>query len=816
MEPLYPALLLLTALPGLVLVRSVRLPARVLALCAMAAVAVAALDLQQPAVATREAHAVVVATAPGSGLAQLATPRTGAGPVVEVLESSPDRLGEALAVAAARAGARTEERVLAWAGTPGPLPTGALPRVFDGRTVAAPLPFDPGGLRLRSASVLQRDRPATLGLALPGATSDLAFRVRVLEPGGAVALDQSVALPARSTAAWDWRPAAAGLHRIECSARTGEVEMQWAGQVEVVETAAVAVLEDAGGPLAAALEAQGMRVVTGRSALDQLAACAALVLAQPLDAATAMRVADAVQDGMGLVLVGAALTEGTVLADLAPVRVLPPLLPPAPAGTDTGTSAAGSGPPGPQTSNPAVAPPAPAPVEPPPTVPPPPAQPGERPPAGELPPAKVVPGGPVEVDRRSIAMVLVVDRSGSMSLTDQAGNTRMSYAKTAALRTAEALLEGDQVALVTFGNQDAGVLVLPLTDVSDRASVRKGIEQLGAQNESTYLLDGLRLAQRQLKDSKAAVRHIVVVSDGAVVLDERLSLTALAGDLARTGCTLSLIQISGDDTSPTQRRFAEELTRTGGGTYWPVADASRVPVLVSGEVVRALDRVGRKPGGSGGNAGGPDLAKNEPAPTPPQPEPERPKPPPPQPPRPDPTPPVATAPLEVRSVSDSVLLEPRSAAWPAVARAVATTGRDDAQTLLVVGDEGMPFLAFANRGLGRVVALAAEPASDNSAFFSDAAFPGRFAQWVGAVQRPLPQVESANLVAVASVDPALPTPGELQALGIDPAARMEGWSLPPPLFRPSSRGLAAPWALAGIALLVLCAAAEWWLVRRTP
>ncbi|MEY4674083.1 MAG: hypothetical protein RL148_1867 [Planctomycetota bacterium] len=816
MEPLYPALLLLTALPGLVLVRSVRPLARLLALCTMAAVAVAALDLQQPTVATREAHAVVVATASGSGLAQLATPRAGTGPVVEVLESAPDRLGEALAVAAARAGSRTEERVLAWSGPPGPLPAGALPRVFEGRTVAAPLPFDPGGLSLRSASVLQRDRPANLGLSLPGAATDLALRVRVLEPGGAVALDQSVALPARSTAAVEWRPAAAGMHRIECSARTGEVLLQWAGQVEVVEPAAVAVLEDAGGPLAAALEAQGVRVVTGAAATGQLDACAALVLAQPLDAATAMRVADAVQEGMGLVLVGRALVEGTVLADLAPLRVLPPVLPPAPSGTGSGAGAAGSGPPGPDASAPAAAPPAPAPVEPPPTVAPPPPQPGERPPSGELPPAKVVPGGPVEVDRRSIAMVLVVDRSGSMSLTDQAGNTRMSYAKTAALRTAEALLEGDQVALVTFGNQDAGVLVLPLTDVAERASVRKGIEQLGAQNESTYLLDGLRLAQRQLKDSKAAVRHIVVVSDGAVVLDERLALTALAGDLARNGCTLSLIQISGDDTSPTQRRFAEELTKTGGGTYWPVADASRVPVLVSGEVVRALDRVGRKPGGSGGNAGGPDLAKNEPAPTPPQPEPERPKPPPPQPPRPEPAPPVAAAPLEVRPVSDSVLLEPKSAAWPAVARAVAVAGRNDAQTLLVVGDEGMPFLALANRGLGRVGALAAEPGSDNAAFFSDPAFPGRLAQWVGAVLRPLRRVEAANLVAVAAVEPARPTPAELDALGIQPASRMVGWSVPPPLLQPASRGLAAPWALAGIAMLVLCAAAEWWLVRRAP
>ena len=822
MEPLYPAILLLLALPGFWLVRSVRPIARATAFFAMVAVAAAALDLQQPGTARREAHAVVVATAPAPEVARLASEPGAPGAVVEVREASPDRLGEQLAIAAARAGTRTSERVLAWCGPPGRTPQHALASLFDARTTVEPLPIDPVSFRMRSTDVAQRDRPAAFSLALPGAARELSVRVRIVAPDESVALDQSVLLAPRRDAELSWRPARAGAHRIECTTVLDGTTLQWGGALEVEEPAAVAVLEAEGGGLAAALEVQGIRVVRGPAVLQQLDGCSALVLAQPLDAATAASVSAAVQDGLGLVLVGRGLVADTALADLAPVRVLPEALPPAPAGAGTAATAA-SGAPAPPGAEPAVAPPAnvpPDPVsEPPaPQQPPVPPQPGERPPAGQLPPAKVIPGGPVEVDRRSIAMVLVVDRSGSMSQADAAGNTRMSYAKTAALRTAEALLEGDQVALVTFGNQDAGALVMPLTDVTERAALREGIARLGAQNEATYLLDGLRVAQKQLQESKAAVRHIVVISDGAVVLDERLALSALAGDLVRGGCTLSLIQISGDDTSPSQRRFAEELTKTGGGTYWPVADASRVPVLVSGEVVRALDRVGRRPGGPGAAGAGTDVAKAEPNPPQPTtpPEPPAPQPRPPEPQRPEPTPPVARAVLEVRAVSDSPLLEPRSASWPRIARAVAVSGREDAQTLLVVGDAGQPLLALANRGLGRVAALALEPVRENDGFFADPAFPGRMAQWVTAVQRPVARAAAANLATLARVEPARPTAAELAALGIRTGAMLMPWGPPPPVELPVSQGLAPNWALAGIVLLVLLAAVEWWLVRRVP
>ena len=71
---------------------------------------------------------------------------------------------------------------------------------------------------------------------------------------------------------------------------------------------------------------------------------------------------------------------------------------------------------------------------------------------------------PVEVDRHSVAMVLVIDRSESMGTVLSTGLTKMSYAKTSALRTAQALDAGDRVGVVSFGNRNEGRVELPLTD----------------------------------------------------------------------------------------------------------------------------------------------------------------------------------------------------------------------------------------------------------------------------------------------------------------------------------------------------------------
>jgi hypothetical protein len=384
----------------------------------------------------------------------------------------------------------------------------------------------------------------------------------------------------------------------------------------------------------------------------------------------------------------------------------------------------------------------------------------------------------------------------------------MSYAKTSALRTAQALGAGDQVALVTFGGKNAGRVELPLTDAAALATVRAGIERLAHAPEDTFLLSGLQVADGLLATARAAVKHIVVLTDGEFRIEESLALQDLARRMRAAGrATLSVISIIDAGTDPSFKREAELLTRLGGGQFLPVEDPTFVPVLVSAEVTRALSRVGREPADAGTDPTAP--------PVPPQPDA------PPQPPV-APPPMAGTARLVVRAVADSPLLLPATETWPTLGAAVPGRAPLDAQVLLVAGEAGWPLLAFGNRGLGRTGAFAADLGGpDGSEFRADPAFPGRFAQWIQAVlpatlpRTPLP------LLGAVRVEPAAPTQRDVEwltALAGGPVV-VDAPAPAPPSVRTDTS--AAPhWALVLLLALVALALCEryagLWSLRRGP
>jgi hypothetical protein len=297
-----------------------------------------------------------------------------------------------------------------------------------------------------------------------------------------------------------------------------------------------------------------------------------------------------------------------------------------------------------------------------------------------------------------------------------------------------------------------------------------------------------------------------VISDGDLH-DDEIPLVAVARECRQLGITVSILQIFDQaGANAAQKIMTERVAATGGGLRYECTSAAQVPVLVSQEVVRALDRVGRRPTGEGPGPGpGPDPAPDRPEPSPPEPpgpQPER--------------------LLPVRAVADSELLLPRpDPDWPGLGAAIACVGREEAQVLLVVGEQGHPLLAFANRGLGRVAAFAADlqgPGSDG--FRSEQGFPARLSQWVQALRRPLPAGAPEDLLEPGAVlSPPRPTPADAAALAAatgSPLEPLDGWQVPPPRAELVRTGMAAAWALPAALALLLLALGEWLFGRLRP
>lgn len=691
--------------------------------------------------------------------------------------------------AAARSGPRADELTLVWEPSERQVPDVVLladqPRSavtpsLGARAVApAGLPFAPGDVRIRAATRLLVGRPAMFEVEVVGLTGTLAAEVLVTD-GVDAGYRDSIQVSAQATAV-AFTPARAGSWTVSLQIICGEHRVNASGAFVVEEPSEVLVV-DSGGVVAAALRAQGERVRESAGWPMDWREHDRIVLGRVLPRDQQAALARAVDDGTGLFVLAAAFgDDGSPLREILPVQPLPKQ-PRSGDGEGAGAGAsseAGQESDGAPPQPDAAKPPAEQVQEDPPEAPPPtkePTPPRQPEAVGDTQGAKPVSKDPIEVDRHSVAMVLIVDRSGSMGDTLNNGLTKMSYAKTSALRTALALDVGDRVGVVSFGNRKEARVELPMTDALDDATIQDHIEKLTFHNEYTFLLSAVQRAHEMLRAERMAVKHVVVITDGEF-RDQSQALRREAFLMRSKGkITLSIISMIDSLTQPGFKVRAQQLADEGRGLFLTTSNPSKVPVIVSSEVSRALSRVGRKPRGPGDRGDGP--GQDQPTDPPEEPKPDKPDPDPVEdPPKPDEPeddpeddPEPAAAPedapsLTVRAVTDSPLLVPEPDEWPSLGSAVRSVAPLEARVLLVAGDEGWPLLAFANRGLGRVGAFAAElGGEDGREFRSAQAFPAWIAQWLAATTAADEAGEARDVHEVGEVLPPTTVPADIRWL----------------------------------------------------
>ncbi|MEE2885832.1 MAG: VWA domain-containing protein, partial [Planctomycetota bacterium] len=707
-------LLIALSLPALLLRRGGGRLARACALIAMSAVLVATLDLPEHLFFEVPARLTVVTTVSPDAAVTRAL-QTAVGEAVELeFASGVHHPGDRLAGARLR---HRQEPDLAlvfngrFASRPGsgtrPPGDGEMVQVLTTRPV---LPLDPGSVRVRSMHGISKGRPAMFEVLLgaPGVDRpELRGRLRVLDPGGRVVCD--AALPGDAVERVEWRPVVEGRHRVQIVLQVGEgpgrCEMRGVGEVEVAAPPPITIVGAAASSLADALRVQGLPVQVQKSLPTQLVGT--LVLLDPLDVAQQRRLREFVEAGGGVFLVGGprggALPPPTEpLGALAPVTRL--ALPP-PDKPDEKSEGEASKQRSSETDED-----------------PPPVKKDQEPPEKDTAAKGDTAGRRLKIEerdvhRRAIAMVLLIDRSGSMTnpveKRDAAGQmNRMDLAKASAMHTAAALDDGDQLAVISFGS--SATAVLKLSPVQDRARIRRGLAGLRARrDESTKVGSALDVARRMLVQAKAAVKHVVIVTDGAIHDAGPRYFGALG--LARkfheqkTGITVTLVQAVPDSEMEqgSATRSIKLMEEANGVKFDPDPDVpfpfyikassfDAVPRLIVTEVEKVRTKAGRP-----ADKDQPSDSESKPLDKP-KPKPET-RPVPEQIPTPPPPDPLAGT-LEVRAIEEqSPLLAPIPAAgFPRIAGILKVEAHGEALTLLVAGPEGTPLLAFANRGLGKI------------------------------------------------------------------------------------------------------------------
>lgn len=175
---------------------------------------------------------------------------------------------------------------------------------------------------------------------------------------------------------------------------------------------------------------------------------------------------------------------------------------------------------------------------------------------------------PPEHKERQRGLILIIDKSGSMSRDD-----KLKFAIAAAERILTTLKDNDLIAVIGFDSQP--FVVVPLQTVAkSRPYFNEMVERLKAQGR-TFLMPAMEQAERTLVDANVPIKHVIVLSDGKVggTLDMYYSLVAsMHHDL---GATVSTIAIGRDaDFS-----LLEGISKYGAGGYFQTDSAKSLPEI---------------------------------------------------------------------------------------------------------------------------------------------------------------------------------------------------------------------------------------------
>ena len=178
-------------------------------------------------------------------------------------------------------------------------------------------------------------------------------------------------------------------------------------------------------------------------------------------------------------------------------------------------------------------------------------------------------------ERQRVALLLIMDKSGSMGYDPLGGKGKIEMAKEAVRLAARSLAEGDQIGIIVFNDRQEWAV--PLTTISDeasRAAIDRKIEAIEPDG-GTEILPALSVGLDAIRNAEADARHVVLLSDGKARTGTRESYQRLLDDALADRTTLSTIAIGEDADTDLLNFLADE----GGGRYHFTVREEEIPQL---------------------------------------------------------------------------------------------------------------------------------------------------------------------------------------------------------------------------------------------
>jgi Mg-chelatase subunit ChlD len=176
-----------------------------------------------------------------------------------------------------------------------------------------------------------------------------------------------------------------------------------------------------------------------------------------------------------------------------------------------------------------------------------------------------------EKEKPSLAMMLVIDKSGSM------GGEKIEMAKEAARAAVELLGPSDKVGVLAFEGEN--FWVSEMHPATDKGFILDRIASLEA-GGGTVMAPAMEEAHETLRSTVAKLKHVIILTDGVSSPGDFEGIAqAMTGD--RITCSTVAMGSDADQS------LLEEIARLGNGRSYVADDPGQVPQIFAKETVTA-------------------------------------------------------------------------------------------------------------------------------------------------------------------------------------------------------------------------------------
>jgi Ca-activated chloride channel family protein len=166
-------------------------------------------------------------------------------------------------------------------------------------------------------------------------------------------------------------------------------------------------------------------------------------------------------------------------------------------------------------------------------------------------------------ERQRVALLLIIDKSGSMSYDPLGGESKLDMAKEAAKLAVSALADGDQIGILAFNDTQQWVVRMTKIDgQATRDQINTSIDGIVPEG-GTEIFPALQVGFDAIRNTEVDVRHVVLLSDGKSRTGTNDSYDKLVDEAKGDRTTLSTIAIGQDAAIDLMQRLADR----GNGRY---------------------------------------------------------------------------------------------------------------------------------------------------------------------------------------------------------------------------------------------------------